>query len=112
MKFVLDRLITAALGLLFGALVGLVALVYIESAWTMRNVRDLLTWEGPVKFSALFFGALGLLFGASAGTAVAQGLDILWRLVTLQDIGGALPPWARAILLLLVLGVIAWAVLD
>ena len=111
MKFLLDRLITAALGLLFGALVGLVASLFIESAWQTVQVRDLVTWEGPVKFGALLFGALGLLFGASAGTAIAHSLDLLWRLFTLQDLN-VLPPWARPILLLLVLGVVAWAFLD
>ena len=98
-----ERLVSALLGMLFGALIGLAC------AWLLGMYSQRLgAGAFPVSFQksalggAAFFGIAGALFGASAGTLVGRAFAAMFAFERREEDG--LPLWGEV--LLVVLGVI------
>ena len=106
-----ERLISAALGALWGALAGVLLAMFLsyvgghafDAGWFIA------TWKSTILACALVFALLGLVLGVSTATVLGRVLAWLWSLVTQDDSRGLLADYGIWIKLL-VLGIFAAAI--
>jgi hypothetical protein len=79
-----QRLVSAILGALWGAFLGvLLVMVMYSQVNTGYTAAALFThWKSVTLWTSALFAALGLLFKTSAASLIASVMDWLWVLVT------------------------------
>lgn len=102
-----DRLTAAALGALFGGIVGL-ALAWLFGVYssTMGASRMPVDFSHWVAWSAIGFGAVGLLFGPFVGTLIGMVINGIFEFERAED---HTPGWLLALVLLAVVAVVWWS---
>ena len=106
-----ERLISAALGALWGAVAGVLLAMYLsyvgghafDAGWLIA------TWKSTILSCAFAFALLGLVFGVSTATMLGRVMAWFWSLVVQDDSRGLLADYSIWIKLL-ALGVFAAAV--
>jgi ABC-type uncharacterized transport system permease subunit len=104
-----DRLFSAALGALFGALIGL-ACAWIFGVYSNRlgaGAMDGIVIKNWMAYGAIVFGVLGLLVGSKAGGAVGGAIA---SLINFEDTNHdpQVPTWFAVIFLIAVAFCVWW----
>lgn len=104
------RLVAAAMGAIWGVLIGLLVATYLSytAGYTFNAGLLVATWKSTIVFCSGMFALLGLVFGVSVGTLIGNVIAWTWYLIVQDGSRGILSyesNWVK----LLVLAVLAAA---
>lgn len=104
-----DRLWAAALGALFGGMVGF-ALAWLFGVYssTMGQSTTPVDFSHWVAWSAIGFGAVGLIFGPFVGTLIGVVINGLFEFERDDE---RMPVWVLVLVLLAVVAAVWWSAL-